>query len=180
MSFTIKLVKTNSKTHPKNTTKLVDWVSISVTPYNSLCEYISEIYVSKPKTYATLQELWTLKMAHEISLTNSDRRISGEQVLMCDTLSFIYKSGYRVLDEILSENSRNVAKGDFKLVDGGNTLLAGYSGKCIALSYHGLKARASLGSTCTETWDGKYLTYREIFDELRAATEIETNSLTIN
>lgn len=180
MSFTVNLTKNDSETHPENLHKLVDWVRVETAEYNSLCEYLSRIVVDKPMTYETLEALWELKTEHQVSLTNSNRRIAGEKhILMCGTLSFIYDRAYRALDDLLSETSRTVAKGNFKLADGGSTLLAGYTGKCHSHSYQTLEKRGSLDCSCSDTWDGKYLTYRQIFTELRRLTEEAANSLPV-
>ena len=175
MSFTIELTKDNSMTQPENLDNLVNWVRVELTPYNSLCEYIAKVHVDKPKAYKTLEALSALETAHALSLRNSERRIYGEDVLMCATLRFVYSIAYRGLDEDLANISRSVAKGDFKLVDGGYTLLAGYTGKRSSHSYSRLEAKGSLDCTCTNKWDNKYLTYREIFEELRMLTEQAAN-----
>lgn len=177
MSFTIELTKNNSATHPENLDSLQSWVQVELEAYNNLCEYIAKIHVNKPKNYQTLTELLELEMAHEVSLSNSNKRMSGQKdILMCGTLSFIYDRAYRALDEELANISRTVAKGNIKLVDGGYTLLAGYSGKCHSHSWATLEKRGSLDCTCTDKWNGEYLTYRQIFHELRTLTEQAANS----
>lgn len=180
MSFTIELTKDNSETQPENLDKLVDWVRVETSPYNTLCDYINKIFVDKQRSYKTLEDLFELEMAHEISLRNANRKIHGKtDILMCATLHFIYSRAYRALDEELANISRSVAKGDFKLVDGGYTLLAGYSGKCSSHSWETLEKRGSLDCTCTDKWNGEYLTYRQIFHELRTLTEQAANAVTV-
>lgn len=180
MSFVVELTENDSMTQPENLDKLVNWVRIEVAPYNSLCEYIAKIHVTKPKSYKTLEALFELETAHAVSLRNSNRRMSGEtNILMCSTLKFVYDRAYRYLDNELAEISRTVAKGNFKLCDGGYTLLAGYSGKCSAHSWETSERSGSLDCTCTDKWDNKYLTYREIFEELRMLTEQAANTVTV-
>jgi hypothetical protein len=110
--FTFKAPK--GCTHPKNLEHLPNWLTVKVEPYNSLSDYVTELTIKKPITPGLVEELNKLAKEVDHSLRNSDRRIAGEDVLMCSTLYFIYKSAMfsvsKALDLALKDTKGDVSK----------------------------------------------------------------------
>jgi hypothetical protein len=95
---------------PKNLDKLPDWIAAQTNDDGS-----ATLKINRPKTYELVMECQKLATEHAYSLSNSNRRIAGENVLMCGTLNTIYQHIADQVDEELREISYRVSEGKYKL-----------------------------------------------------------------